>query len=261
MFRLKEFSKQFTKIDPEFRYVAVAFLFACMIWASHILFLRDSILGKLVMVVSIIVLTMYHQVAGILAVLVVIAFMQNQKSQDKDVEGLTMSTDAMKQNVEKVDNPLTAHATPAPIQFASAAEFRDKYCMKGVSQTAGNEMPNYQYMLSPALFDDANGKPQFKLELIKQLNVPSFNEANSCKKDPPNSGSSLTIANMCDPTCKWTTNAITPTPTSTPVPTSSPKTEGFTPRLRPHIRTARHLITDGVTTLKSTANRLKRKLF
>jgi hypothetical protein len=64
-----------------------------------------------------------------------------------------------------------------------------------------------------------------------------------------------TIYNMCDPACSWT---IKPTPAATAASTTA---EGFTPMLRPHIRTGRHLATNGLNNLKSGANRLKRQLF
>jgi hypothetical protein len=69
---LEEFAKRFTKLDPAFGYVAVAFLIACMLWAFPVLFLRDDVLGKIVMVSAIIAATMYHPIAGIIAVLIVI---------------------------------------------------------------------------------------------------------------------------------------------------------------------------------------------
>jgi hypothetical protein len=196
---LKEFAKRFTKLDPAFGYVAVAFLIACMLWAFPVLFLRDDVLGKVVMVSAIIAATMYHPIAGIIAVLIVIVACYPVK------EGLSMND----------DHPLMP-TTPSSsaIQFNAADEFREKYC-------------------------------------IKQMNIPSFNAANSCKEDPPNNF--LTVANMCDSGCNWTTN-----PTTAPTPTS---TEGFTPMLRPHIRTARHVVSNGMDNLKSTANRLKRQFF
>jgi hypothetical protein len=240
MNRLQEFAKRFTKLDPAFGYVAFAFLVACMIWAFPVLFLRDDVLGKIVMVSAIIAMTMYHRIAGIIAVLIVIAWYPVK-------EGLSMN-----------DHPLmpTTPSSSAAIQFNTDDEFRDKYCMAGVAQSAANMPPDHQYMLSPALFDDTNGKLQLKLDVIKQMNIPSFNTANSCKEDPPNNF--LTIANMCAPACNWTTNPTT-APTTAPTPTTN--TEGFTPMLRPHIRTARHVVSNGMDNLKSTANRLKRQFF
>ena len=233
---LEEFAKRFIKLDPAFGYVAVAFLIACMLWAFPVLFLRDDVLGKIVMVSAIIAATMYHPIAGIIAVLIVIVAWNPVK------EGFSMND----------DHPLMP-TTPSSsaIQFNTADEFREKYCIKGIAQSAANMPPDNQYMLSPALFNDINGKPQFKPEVIKQMNIPSFNAANSCKEDPPNNF--LTVANMCDSGCNWTTN-----PTTAPTPTS---TEGFTPMLRPHIRTARHVVSNGMDNLKSTANRLKRQFF
>lgn len=126
--------------------------------------------------------------------------------------------------------------------------------MKGIGQAAADQKAGFQYMLSPALFDDKNGALQFKLEAIKQMNISSMNAANSCKQDPANSNNYVSIANMCDPGCKWTTNPTTN-------PTDAPAKEGFTPMLRPHIRNGRRMMTDSVDALKSGVSRLKRQLF
>ena len=66
-------------VPPEFGYAAVAFLFACMIWVSP----SDDVLGKAIMVSVIIALTMYHRIAGILAVIAVIALMQTTNQRPK----------------------------------------------------------------------------------------------------------------------------------------------------------------------------------
>ena len=234
--------KQMNKIGMnfEFRHVAFAFLIACVIW---FLSSGNAVLGRAAMVSVIVASATYHRVAGIIAVLVAIAFMQNQTHAQK--EGLSMN-----------DHPLIPASTLNPLHFESAAEFREKFCMKGVAQSAGNEPTVLQYMLSPALFDVSNSdKPQFKLDVIKQMNVSSMNAANSCKPDPANGSNYVSIANMCDPGCNWTTNV------PTTAPTTAPTTEGFTPMLRPHIRTGRRVIADGVSNLTASANRLKRRLF
>jgi len=217
---------------------------------------QDNVLGKVVTVSAIIALTLYHRVAGIVALIVVISIMQQQQQPLR--EGLTTkteateATDATDDDDAKDNHPLIGSAaTASAIQFTTAAEFREKYCMKGVTQGA-DQKPELQYMLSPALFDD---KVQLKLEAIKQMNVSSMNAANSCKSTPPNSTNPndyVSIANMCDPGCNWTTN-----PTN-----ASPATkEGFTPALRPHIRNGRRMITNGAAAVKSGVNRLKRQIF
>lgn len=232
---MKDLLRGVKKVTPEVWYAAVAFLFACMIWVSP----TDDVLGKAIMVALIIALSLYHRIAGIIAVIAVIAIMKTTQK-----EGFSLH------------NPLIP--TTPPITFASAAEFREKFCMKGVAQSGANI--SYEYILSPALFDDNNGKPQLKPEVIKQMNVPSLSAANSCKSDPPNSTNPndyVTLSNICDPACKWTTVAPVPTPDATSAPTK----EGFTPALRPHIRKARHAVSDGIDTLKSGARRLRRQLF
>ena len=252
----------FKKMDPNFVYVAGAVLLAAMIWASPILFLRDSILGKVAMVASIIALTLYHRIAGIIALIVIIAIMQTQ-SKNKVIEKLTMNMDAVNTDAVKSENPLIA-TSPSPtsssIQFASSDEFREKYCMKGVGG-AGTAPPSLQYMLSPVLFDESTGKPQFKTELIKQLNIPSFNASNSCKPDPSNSSNYLSIANICDPECKWTTNTPAGSAAATPAPLV-PKKEGFATMVKnSSLQNVKNYVKDSMNTMKETANNtLQRKI-
>jgi len=217
----------------DFRRIAFVYLIACVIWFLS----SENLLGKVAMVTVIVASATYHRIAGIIAVIVAVAFMQRQTHAQK--EGFAM------QSLQK-----EGLAMPAPqIRFDSAAEFRKKFCMKGVAQTNGNEPMVLQYMLSPALFDDSNSdKPQLKPEVIQQINVSSLS---SCTA---NGSNHMSIANMCDPGCNWTTTAPT---------TAPPITEGFNPMsaLRPHIRTGQRMITDGITNLTASANRLKRQLF
>jgi hypothetical protein len=203
---------------------AVVFLVSCMVW--H--FEDESILGKVAMVSAIIAATLYHRIAGIMALTVFIALMKNRSRRYPNnvvvVEGLT----------------------PAPIHFASSAEFREKYCMKGIAQSDGTgtgtgtgttpAMMDYQYMLSPALVDDSNGKPQLKPEVMKQIDIDSFD---SCKKNPTSSIAAIaSIANMCDPKCNWKMNTK----------------EGFTPMV------ANSTVQNVKNYVKDSANNVKDKL-
>lgn len=257
MNRLQEFAKRFTKLDPAFGYVAFAFLVACMIWAFPVLFLRDDVLGKIVMVSAIIAMTMYHRIAGIIALIVVIA-MLNQKP---NKEGMLNSIPTLPPS-----NPLVG-STPSSssISFKTPAEFRQRYCTKekGVpDDLSGKGRLNMTYMLSPAFFTkmDASGNPQLTIDeitAIESMDPASFNQCKPTTIDGQGE-QRQTINNICDPACNWT---IKPAPTPTPTPITSTSTEGFTPMLRSHIRTARHVVSNGMDNLKSTANRLKRQFF
>jgi len=215
----------------------------------------DDVLGKSLMVAFIIAMTIYNRIAGIVALILVIALLNRTPVK----EGLTFAT-----------------PTPAPISFNSPDEFRQKYCLKGVADPATPTTPlEYSYMLSPAMFTDISGNIQTRTEFVKFVNFATFNAGNGCKLDPTTKNYG-TIHNMCDPTCNWATNsntALTTAPTAMPttdpaIPSLPPNddtntTEGFNPMsaLRPHLRTGRHIITDGADNVKSIANRLKRQLF
>ena len=255
------------RVDPEFGAVAFAFIIACMIWASPIFFLRDNVLGKIVMVASLIAMTLYHRIAGIITLIAIIAILNQAPMK----EGMT--------------NPLTSSSstgeTPAPsISFDSPDEFRQKYCVKGVPDdpTQSGKL-TMTYMLSPDFFTkmDASGNPTLtkdQLAALGKMDPRSFNQCNPYKLANGNIEYE-TINNMCDPKCGWTMKPV-PTTTPTTMPTVAPDaadaadaanngddnaTEGFTPMLRPHIRNARHLITNGTNNIKSSVNRIKRQLF
>ena len=187
----------FKKVDS---HLAVAVLVSCMIWYLSV----DSILGKAAMVSVIVASTLYHRIAGILAVMLIIAVLRAAV-----VEGFA--------------------ATPAaPIQFASSSEFREKYCMKGIGSSGSSSTMDYQYMLSPALVDDINGKPQLKPEVMKQIDIASLN---ACKTD------SNATPTMCDPKCNWTiasgaSGSGVEAAASAAAAATEPKKEGFAPMIK-----------------------------
>ena len=252
----KEFSKH-----PEFGYMAVAFLIACMIWASPSLFLRNSVLGKLLLVAGIIAMTLYHRIAGIVALILVIALLNRTPTK----EGLTFATPP----------------SPPPISFKSPDEFRQKYCLKGVADDpAETGTIAFNYMLSPDFFTlDASGNPTMtmtQMDALGKMEPISFNKCTPLTVK--NGGHSYeTIHNMCDPACDWTMNpaSTTATPAPTKISTTGPAipaipslslsktTEGFNPMstMRPYLRSGRHFMTDSVDNAKSVANRLKRQFF
>ena len=253
MFHFKEFAKKFTNMDPELGAVAFAFVIACMIWASPLFFLRDNVLGKIVMVAAIIALTMYHRIAGIIALIAIIAVL-NQTTMNPMKEGMV--------------NPLASASgatptTPAPsISFTTPDEFRQKFCVKGIPDDptqSGKLIMNY--MLSPAFFTkmDASGNPILTNDQIAAFGRIDQTSFNKCTPLTMKNGGTQyeTIHNLCDTKCGWNMA----TPTAAPTPTASTTAEGFTPMLRPHIRTGRRLVTNGLNNLKSGVNRLKRQLF
>ena len=255
MFHLKEFAKKFTNMDPELGLVAFAFVIACMIWASPLFFLRDNVLGKIIMVAAIIALTMYHRIAGLIALIAIISVLNQSPMKEGMVNPFASATGA-------------TPTTPAPaISFTTPDEFRQKYCVKGLpDDPTQSGKYTMKYMLSPAFFTkmDASGNPiltQDQLAAFGTIAPKSFDKCTPLTLS--NGGTEYeSIHNMCDPKCGWTMAKPTAAPTAAPTTTTASTTaEGFTPMLRPHIRTGRHLVTNGLNNLKSGANRLKRQLF
>ena len=272
------FITKFMKIDPEFWYVAFAFLVACMFWAYPIFFSRDDVLGKLIMVAGIIAMTLYHRIAGILALVVVIALLNRTpaKNSNSVVEGLTLDSSV-------VANPLLGTTpSPPPATIKTPDDFRRMHCMTGIKDAAKvGDMPDYGYMLKPDLFTDASGNPTMNMEGIKAVMLIDMDSLKKCKPvstvpNTPGYNFYGTISNICDPKCDWSikpaspaattiapTTTTSPTTTATTTATTMPDSEGFSTMamLRPHIRNGRRLISNGADNMKAAANRLKRKLF
>jgi len=246
-------------VDPELGAVAFAFVIACMVWASPLFFLRDNVLGKIVMVAAIIALTMYHRIAGIIAVIAIIAVLNQLPMKEGMVNPLASASGA-------------TPTTPAPaISFKNPDEFRQKYCVKGLPDDP-TQSGKYimKYMLSPAFFTkmDASGNPIIGTDQLDAFHTIDMNSFTKCNPMTLSNGGTQyeTINNICDPKCGWIMAKPTAAPTAAPTiapttTTSSTTAEGFTPMLRPHIRTGRRLVTNGMNNLKSGVNRLKRQLF
>jgi len=245
-------------MDPSFLAVAFAFVVACIIWASPIFFLRDDVLGKIMMVAAIIVMTMYHRIAGIIALIVIIALLNQTSTHMK--EGMVNSLTSL------------SGATPAPsapsISFKTPDEFRKKFCVKGIpDDPTESGKSTMTYMLSPAFYTemDASGNPIVGKDQLDAFHTIDMNSFTNCTPMALTNGGSeyVTINNLCDPKCDWkmTGPTIAPTAAPTTAPTAASTAEGFTPMLRPHIRTGRRLVTNGMNNLKSGVNRLKRQLF
>jgi hypothetical protein len=233
-------------LDSNICCIAVAFLVACVVCASPVFFLRDRVLGKLLLVAGVVAMTVYHRIAGIIALVAVIALLNQNPGIMEGMEGLG--------------------STPEPVSFKSPAEFREKYCMRGIAQPASNQSAEYGYMLNPSMATDNKGKPELNIGFFSLIDFPSFK---TCK-------GGATINNICDPACNWTMNpaptatavppaSMTVPPASMPMPTTMPPStsEGFTPMstFRPHIRTGRQIMSNGVDNVKSFAKRLQRQLF
>jgi hypothetical protein len=274
------FFNKFIHFDPEFLHVSVAFLFACMFWAYPIFFSRDDVLGKLVMVAGIIAMTMYHRIAGIFALILVIALLN--RTPVHKVEGLTMpsltndaSADSSSADASSADasadastNPLLNTTSPVP---KNANDFRKMHCMTGVKDPAKvGGMPEYGYMLKPDLFTDASGNPTMNkdgINAVLSIDMDSLKKCTPVSTVPNTPGYNFygTVSNICDPKCDWSMNTPAPsaTPGPTPGPTTSDDSEGFSTMamLRPHIRNGKRLLSDGAENVKGAVNRLQRKLF
>ena len=205
----------FNKYDSTWGYATVAIFFACMIWVSP---LRDNdVLGRIITVMSIVMLTMWNRVAGIIALSVVIAIMQNRS----EMEGFTLP--------KTISNPVVGSASSD--EWKTPDEFKQKYCMKGLGDDGWN------YILNPKLFTgpiDASGNPALDKDgaaVLGRIDNATLKKENGCPKFV---GSGINV--ICDPKCNWKIKAV----------------EGFTATIENSpIMNAKNLIKDNVQKAKT----------
>lgn len=178
------------------KYILVALMIACMIWGYPILSLRDNdILGKIITVASIIALTSFHRIAGIIALVVVIAFMQNQPREGFELPKI------------KSNSIVETASSDEFFSWKTPDEFRQKYCMKGLIDDG------WTYALNPKIAPgpiDASGNPTYTDKSTALFNKIDFgsmqkgDNSKNCSKDLGN-GKSITggIHGLCSPKCEW----------------------------------------------------------
>ena len=205
----------FNKYDSTWGYATVAIFFACLIWVSP---LRDNdVLGRIITVMSIVMLTMWNRVAGIIALSVVIAIMQNRS----EMEGFTLP--------KTISNPVVGSTSSD--EWKTPDEFKQKYCMKGLGDDGWN------YILNPKLFTgpiDASGNPALDKDgaaVLGRIDNATLKKENGCPKFV---GAGINV--ICDPKCNWKIKAV----------------EGFTATIENSpIMNAKNLIKDNVQKAKT----------
>ena len=222
--------RAFNKIDPTWGYATVALFFACIIWVSPMLSLRDNdVLGRMITVTSIVILTMWHRVAGIIALSVVIAVMQNRYEMGPINTAIAMEGFTLPKNVS---NPVVGTTSSDDFfSWKTPDEFKQKYCMKGLSDDGWN------YILNPKLFTgpiDASGNPALDKDgaaVLGRIDNATLKKENGCPKFV---GAGINV--ICDPKCNWKMSTK----------------EGFTPNIENSpILNAKNLIKDNVKKAKT----------
>lgn len=209
----------FNKYDSTWGYATVAIFFACMIWVSP---LRDNdVLGRIITVMSIVMLTMWNRVAGIIALSVVIAIMQNRS----EMEGFTLPN--------TVSNPIVGSVSSD--EWNTPDEFKQKYCTKVVL----DGMDSLVYGLKPnskLVAYDSSGKMTDVGESHKRIDWPSVLSCGQTKNPINGKDQSGGIVQLCNPTCNWKIKTV----------------EGFTATIENSpITNAKNLIKDNVQKAKT----------
>lgn len=229
-------------MDPKIVYVAGAVLIAAMIWASPILFLRDSILGKVVMVASIIALTLYHRVAGIIALIVIIAIMQKMKV----MEGFELP----------ISTPVSSTSLPSSSSSSSSGtwntpdEFKQKFCMKAyvTGPDGSGGLVDALNPNSKLVKFDSSGKVIEAGESFSRIDWSSVLACGTYKDPFSGKDQNGGIVALCDSKCNWKIK-------------TEAKKEGFEPMVKnSSVQNVKNYVKDNVnhvnTMLKESFSRL-----
>lgn len=217
-------------------YATVALFFACMIWVSPMLSLRDNdVLGRIITVMSIVMVTTWNRVAGIIALSVVIAVMQNRSEMGPINTAIAMEGFTLPKNVS---NPVVESTSSDDFfSWKTPDEFKQKYCMKGLGDDGWN------YILNPKLFTgpiDASGNPALDKDgaaVLGRIDNATLKKENGCPKFV---GAGINV--ICDPKCNWKMTAE---------PIAKQK-EGFTPNIEiSSIRKVKNYVKDNVQKAKT----------
>ena len=209
------------KNDSIWGYATVAIFFACLIWVSP---LRDNdVLGRIITVMSIVMLTMWNRVAGIIALSVVIAIMQNRS----EIEGFTLPN--------TVSNPVVGTTSSSSDTWNTPDEFKQKFCTKVVL----DGMDSLVYGLKPnskLVAYDSSGKMTDVGESHKRIDWPSVLSCGQTKNPIDGKDQSGGIVQLCNPTCNWKMSTK----------------EGFTPNIEiSSIRKVKNYVKDNVQKAKT----------
>ena len=181
----------------------------------------SDLLYKIVAVAIIVAFSLHHRVSGLVALIAVIAVMQNRPA----MEGFTLPN--------TISNPIVGSASSDDFfSWKTPDEFKQKYCMKGVSDDGWN------YILNPKLFTgpiDASGNPALDKNgaaVLGRIDNATLKKENGC---PTFVGTGINV--ICDPKCNWKI---------------ANQKEGFTATIENSpIMTAKNLIKDNVQKAKT----------
>lgn len=193
----------------------------------------DSILGKVAMVSVIIASTMYHRIAGIIVLIVIIAFMKSHFI--KTTEGFEFPIG------KTVSSPIigttSSSSSSSSDTWNTPDEFKQKFCTKVVV----DGMDSLVYALNPnskLVAYDSSGKMTDVGESYKRIDFASLNSCGITKNPINGKDQSGGILQLCNPTCNWKMSTK----------------EGFTPMV------ANSSVQDAKNYVKDNANKLKDKL-
>jgi len=189
----------------------------------------DSILSKVAMVSVIIASTLYHRIAGIIALIVIIAFMKSHFI--KTTEGFEFPISS------PIIGTTSLSSSSSSDTWNTSDEFKQKFCTKvivdGIDSLVYALNPNSKLMAY-----DSSGKMTDVGESYKRIDFASLNSCGISKNPINGKDQGAGILHLCDPKCNWKMNTK----------------EGFTPMV------ANSTVQNLQNYVKDNANNVKDKL-
>lgn len=195
----------------------------------------SDILYKIAAVAIIVAFSLHHRISGMLALIVVIAVMQNRSEMGPTNTAIAMEGfELPKTN----SNPVVGSASSDDFfSWKTPDEFKQKYCIKGLNDDGWN------YILNPKLFTgpiDASGNPALDKDgaaVLGRIDNATLKKENGCPKFV---GAGINV--ICDPKCNWKMTAE---------PIAKQK-EGFTATIEnSSIRKVKNYVKDNVQKAKT----------
>jgi len=187
----------------------------------------SDILYKIAAVAIIVAFSLHHRISGMLALIVVIAVMQNRS----EMEGFTLPNTVSSPTI----GTTSSSSSSSSDTWNTPDEFKQKFCTKVVL----DGMDSLVYGLKPnskLVAYDSSGKMTDVGESHKRIDWPSVLSCGQTKNPINGKDQSGGIVQLCNPTCNWKMSTK----------------EGFTPNIEiSSIRKVKNYVKDNVQKAKT----------
>jgi hypothetical protein len=199
------------------------------------------------MVSAIIASTLYHRIAGIMALTVFIALMKSHFINTTEGFELPISNPVSNSNART--SSASAASAASSDTWNTPDEFKQKFCTKGIVDGV-NSLVDVLSPNSKLGKLDSSGKMTDVGESYSRIDFASVNGCGIYKNPINGNDQSGGIAKLCDPKCNWKMKMST-----------EQKKEGFTPMVaNSSVQNLKNYVKDSANNVKDSANIVKDKL-